>query len=54
MDKENIFQRVTEAFKAFGTAAAVLVLLWLLVKGCNYLVVDDVNSYTRLTLHEFY
>lgn len=54
MDKEKIFLRVTEALKAFGTAAAVLVLLWLLVKGCNYLVTDDVNSYTRLTLHEFY
>ena len=30
-------------------ALAVAVLLGLLVKACNYLLVDDASSYTRLT-----
>ena len=35
-------------------AAAVLLLLGGLVKLCNYLLVDDSESYTRLTMHELY
>lgn len=35
-------------------AAAVAVLTGALVKICNYLLVDDAESYTRLTLHELY
>lgn len=54
MKKENLGHIVTEAAKILGMAAAVAVLLVLLVKGCNYLVVDDANSYTRLTLHDLY
>lgn len=33
---------------------AVLILVGVLVRLCNYLVVDDADSYTRLTLHELY
>lgn len=35
-------------------AAAVIFLLWGLVKICNYLLTDDSQSYTRLTMHELY
>ncbi len=35
-------------------AAVVLLLLTGLVKLCNYLLVDDSQSYTRLTMHELY
>lgn len=35
-------------------AVAVLLLLGGLVKLCNYLLVDDSESYTRLTMHELY
>ena len=34
--------------------AAVLALTALLMKACNYLLVDDTSSYTRLTMHELY
>lgn len=54
MEKQRGLQFVREAGKILCMAAAVLGLLCLLIQGCNYLVVDDVNSYTRLTLHEFY
>ena len=37
-----------------GMAAAVMLLTGLLVKGCNYLLTDDTQSYTRLTMHELY
>lgn len=37
-----------------GMLLAVLLFTGLLIKGCNYLLVDDVESYTRLTLHELY
>lgn len=33
---------------------AVVLLTGLAVKACNYLLVDDTESYTRLTLHELY
>lgn len=39
-------------FLAMGLAVAVLT--GLLVKACNYLLVDDASSYTRLTMHELY
>lgn len=35
-------------------AAAVMFLLLGLVKLCNYLLTDDSQSYTRLTMHELY
>lgn len=35
-------------------AACVVLLLWGLVHLCNYLLVDDSQSYTRLTMHELY
>ena len=54
MENRKIAQYVKEIIKMAGTCAAIILLLCLLVKGCNYLVVDDANSYTRLTLHEFY
>jgi hypothetical protein len=38
----------------FAMAAAVLLLTALLVHACNYLLVDDTESYTRLTMHELY
>ena len=37
-----------------GMAAAVILLTFLLVKACNYLVVDDTQNYTRLTMHDLY
>ncbi len=46
--------RWTQGLRSAGTAAAVLFLTLLLVSACNYLLVDDTGSYTRLTLHEFY
>lgn len=54
MEKQRGLHVIKEAGKTLCMTAAVAGLLYLLVKGCNYLVVDDVNSYTRLTLHEFY
>lgn len=47
-------QLVTDILKMLCAAAVVLGLLCMIVKLCNYLVIDDTNSYTRLTLHEFY
>ncbi len=35
-------------------AAAIIFLLCGLVKLCNYLLMDDSSSYTRLTMHELY
>lgn len=37
-----------------GMGLLVLVLTALLIRGCNYLLVDDSQSYTRLMMHEFY
>ena len=54
MGNQRSLQFIKEAIKILCMAAAVAGLLCLLIKGCNYLVVDDTNSYTRLTLHEFY
>lgn len=48
----------TKAFRSgvkfIGMGALVLVLTGLLVSGCNYLLLDDSQSYTRLTMHELY
>lgn len=54
MEKRKGIQLVSETLRILLTAAAVLSLLCLLVKVCNFLVTDDANSYTRLTMHEFY
>ena len=42
------------ALRFLAMALAVAVLTGALVKVCDYLLVDDTGSYTRLTLHEFY
>lgn len=54
MERRKGLRLLIDALKAACTAGAVLVLLCIMIKVCNYLVVDDTNSYTRLTLHEFY
>lgn len=43
-----------KALRFGAMVLAVAFLTGLLVKACNYLLVDDASSYTRLTLHEFY
>ena len=35
-------------------AATVIILLCSLIRLCNYLLMDDSQSYTRLTMHELY
>ena len=47
-------KKLKEAARAFLVLLAVFLLLSLLVKGLNYLVVDDADSYTRLAMHELY
>lgn len=37
-----------------GMGALVLILTGFLIHGCNYLLLDDSQSYTRLTMHELY
>lgn len=37
-----------------GMGLFVLALTALLIHGCNYLLIDDSQSYTRLMMHEFY
>lgn len=54
MEKQKGLRLAAEAVKILCTVGAVLLLLCMMIKGCNYLVADDTNSYTRLTLHEFY
>ena len=49
--KERKYRRI---FAFAGMAAAVILLTFLLVRACNYLAVDDSQSYTRLTMHELY
>lgn len=48
------FERMRKIGRIIGIPLAVLVLLMGLVKLCNYLVVDNADSYTRLTMHDFY
>lgn len=48
------FKRIIKTGKSTGVLLAVLALLAALVRLCNYLVVDNADSYTRLTLHDFY
>lgn len=43
-----------QMFAFIGMMAAVVLLTAFLVKACNYLLVDDAQSYTRLTMHELY
>lgn len=40
--------------KFIGMGVLVLMLTGFLVHGCNYLLLDDSQSYTRLTMHELY
>ena len=40
--------------KFAGTGLLVLLLTGLLTRGLSYLLVDDSQSYTRLTMHELY
>lgn len=54
MERRKGLQSVKEVLKMLSTAVVVLALLCIMIEVCNYLVVDDSNSYTRLTMHEFY
>lgn len=54
MKKHEITKTSWEAVKAILVLIAVIVVLLGMIRLCNYLIVDDSNSYTRLTLHEFY
>lgn len=46
--------RYRQALTFLGTAAVVLSLVCFAVHACNYLLVDDTGSYTRLMMHELY
>ena len=48
MGKQNGFG------KSVCMIIGIILIVCILIEGCNYLVVDDTNSYTRLTLHELY
>lgn len=50
----NKKQSVRAGIRFVAMALLVLLLTELLVQACNYLVVDDSKSYTRLTMHELY
>ena len=54
MKKKRTGDKKHMALRFLAMALAVAVLTGALVKVCNYLLVDDTGSYTRLTLHEFY
>lgn len=54
MGKRKDWRNMKEIIKAGSMVLGVLLLVCCLIEGCNYLVVDDTNSYTRLTLHELY
>ena len=47
-------KRKYTALRFLAMGLAVAALTGLLVKACNYLLVDDTSSYTRLTMHELY
>ena len=47
-------KRTYTALRFLAMGLAVAALTGLLVKACNYLLVDDTSSYTRLTMHELY
>ena len=47
-------KNLREGAGALLVLLAVLILLAGLVRGLNYLVVDDADSYTRLAMHELY
>lgn len=54
MREQHRNKNFIQAGKGILQVLAVLFLLGALVKLCNFLVVDDADSYTRLTLHELY
>lgn len=45
---------IISIMKSLAAVCGVCFLLLGIVKLCNYLVVDDADSYTRLTMHELY
>lgn len=49
--KKNI---CSQALRFLGMAAVTLLLTYLVVHTCNYLLVDDTETYTRITMHELY
>lgn len=49
-----IRKKRTQLLRFLGMLLLVAVLVGGLVKLCNYLLVDDTKSYTRLTMHELY
>ncbi len=54
MKSRTDFYKITRTAGCVLIPLAVFLLLAGLVKLCNYLVVDDADTYTRLTMHEFY
>ncbi len=46
--------RYRQMLSFLGMLAAVFFLTGLAVRGCNYILVDDTKSYTRLMMHEMY
>lgn len=45
---------MNKAFKILLNCIAGFILASLIIKGLSYILIDDSNSYTRLTFHEFY
>lgn len=54
MKKAGTEKKTHLVLRVSAMLLAVAVLTGCLVKICNYLLIDDASSYTRLTLHEFY
>ncbi|MCI8375708.1 MAG: hypothetical protein HFI29_09785 [Lachnospiraceae bacterium] len=48
------FSGRSAAIRFAAMALLVALLTGLTIKACNYLIVDDSKSYTRLTMHELY
>ena len=44
----------SQSLRFAGMAVTVLLLTYFLVQVCNYLLVDDTETYTRITMHELY
>lgn len=52
--KTTNMQTIKKSISAAAVILGIFLLLLGIVKLCNYLVVDDTDSYTRLTMHELY
>ena len=50
----HFVQKIKKTTAAAAVVLGIFLVLLGIVKLCNYLVVDDTDSYTRLTLHELY